>query len=155
MQAVAHGSATAAEAAATTGLTASQMAFNAALYACPLTWILVIIIAIIAAIFLVIAAINKATGSSISATGVIAGALAWVGTFLYNNFLSLLDLVLGVINMVANQFISFANFLANVMVDPVGAIIHLFGDMGDGVLGILETIRRSIRMEIQFKHKSR
>lgn len=144
VQAVAHGSATAAEAAATTGLTASQMAFNAALYACPLTWILVIIIAIIAAIFLVIAAINKATGSSISATGVIAGALAWVGTFLYNNFLSLLDLVLGVINMVANQFISFANFLANVMVDPVGAIIHLFGDMGDGVLGILETIASAI-----------
>ena len=64
VQAVAHGSATAAEAAATTGLTASQMAFNAALYACPLTWILVIIIAIIAAIFLVIAAINKATGST-------------------------------------------------------------------------------------------
>ncbi len=144
VRAVAHGSATAAEAAATTGLTASQMAFNAALYACPLTWILVIIIAIIAAIFLVIAAINKATGSSISATGVIAGALAWVGTFLYNNFLSLLDLVLGVINMVANQFISFANFLANVMVDPVGAIIHLFGDMGDGVLGILETIASAI-----------
>lgn len=144
VQAVAHGSATAAEAAATTGLTASQMAFNAALYACPLTWILVIIIAIIAAIFLVIAAINKAAGSSISATGVIAGALAWVGTFLYNNFLSLLDLVLGVINMVANQFISFANFLANVMVDPVGAIIHLFGDMGDGVLGILETIASAI-----------
>ena len=26
------------------------------------------------------------------------------------------------------------------MVDPVGAIIHLFGDMGDVVLGILETI---------------
>lgn len=144
VRAVAHGSATAAEAAATTGLTASQMAFNAALYACPLTWILVIIIAIIAAIFLVIAAINKAAGSSISATGVIAGALAWVGTFLYNNFLSLLDLVLGVINMVANQFISFANFLANVMVDPVGAIIHLFGDMGDGVLGILETIASAI-----------
>lgn len=144
VQAVAHGSATAAEAAATTGLTASQMAFNAALYACPLTLILVIIIAIIAAIFLAIAAINKATGSSISATGVIAGALAWVGTFLYNNFLSLLDLVLGVINMVANQFISFANFLANVMVDPVGAIIHLFGDMGDGVLGILETIASAI-----------
>ena len=144
VQAVAHGSATAAEAAATTGLTASQMAFNAALYACPLTWILVIIIAIIAVLFGVAAAIDYTTESSVSAVGVIAGALAWIGTFLYNNFLSLLDLVLGVINMVANQFISFANFLANVMVDPVGAIIHLFGDMGDGVLGILETIASAI-----------
>lgn len=144
VQAVAHGSATAAEAAATTGLTASQMAFNAALYACPLTWILVIIIAIIAVLFGAAAAIDYTTESSVSAVGVIAGALAWVGTFLYNNFLSLLDLVLGVINMVANQFISFANFLANVMVDPVGAIIHLFGDMGDGVLGILETIASAI-----------
>lgn len=144
VRAVAHGSATAAEAAATTGLTASQMAFNAALYACPLTWILVIIIAIIAVLFGAAAAIDYTTESSVSAVGVIAGALAWVGTFLYNNFLSLLDLVLGVINMVANQFISFANFLANVMVDPVGAIIHLFGDMGDGVLGILETIASAI-----------
>ena len=45
--AVAHGTATAAEAAATTGMTESQIAFNAALYACPITWIVLAVIALI------------------------------------------------------------------------------------------------------------
>lgn len=144
VRAVAHGSATAAEAAATTGLTASQMAFNAALYACPLTWILGIIIIIIAVLFGAVAAINYTTESSVSAVGVIAGALAWVGTFVYNTFLGLLDLVLGFISMLANSFISFANFLANITTDTVGTIIHLFGDMGNCVLYILETIASAI-----------
>lgn len=144
VRAVAHGSATAAEAAATTGLTASQMAFNAALYACPLTWILGIIIIIIAVLFGAVAAINYTTESSVSAVGVIAGALAWVGTFVYNTFLGLLDLVLGFISMLANSFISFANFLSNITTDTVGTIIHLFGDMGNCVLYILETIASAI-----------
>jgi len=73
--AVAHGTATAAEAAATTGMTAAQIGFNVALYACPLTWILGLIIALIASLYIVVAVINKVTGSTISATGMIVGDL--------------------------------------------------------------------------------
>lgn len=141
---IAHGAAITAEMTATTGMTAAQLAFNAALYACPLTWILLIIIAVIAAIFAVIAVINKVTGSSISATGVIVGALTTAVAFIWNLFLALLDLVLAVINHMVNPWIAFANFFANLFNDPIGAIVHLFGDMADSILGILESIAKAL-----------
>jgi len=142
--AVAHGTATAAEAAATTGMTAAQIGFNAALYACPLTWILLIIIAVIAVIYAAVAAINKVTKSTTSATGIIIGAVTVVGSFLWNTVLGLIDLVLGAVNRIANPWIAFANFFGNLFNDPIGAIIHLFGDLADNVLGVVETIASAI-----------
>jgi tape measure domain-containing protein len=129
---------------ATAQATVAQTGFNTALLASPITWILLIIIAIIAAIYAVVAVINKVTGSSISATGVIVGALMSAVAFIWNLFLSLLDLVLGVINAMVNPWIAFANFFANLFNDPIGAIVHLFGDMADSILGILETIAKAI-----------
>ncbi len=142
--AVAHGTATASEAAATTGMTAAQMAFNAALYACPLTWILLLIIAIIAIIYIVIGVINKVTGSSVSATGVIVGALATAGAYIWNGILALLEFVLGVINFLINPFIEIANFIGNVFNNPISSIIYLFQGMADNILGILQKIASGI-----------
>ena len=82
--AVAHGTATAAEAAATTGMTEAQIAFNVALYACPITWIVLAVIALISVIFLVVAAINRVKGTSTSAIGVITGAVATAAAFILN-----------------------------------------------------------------------
>lgn len=129
---------------ATFAETAAQYGLNAALLACPLTWILVIIIAVIAAIYAAVAAINKITGSSISATGIIVGALTTAVAFIWNLFLSLLDLVLGIINYVVNPWIAFANFFGNLFNDPIGAIVHLFGDMADNILGLLESIAKAL-----------
>jgi hypothetical protein len=56
----------------------------------------------------------------------------------------LVDLVLGVVNIFYNKFATFANFFGNLFNDPIGSIIHLFGDMADNVLGILETIASAI-----------
>lgn len=137
---IAHGAAITAEMTATTGMTSAQLAFNAALYACPLTWILLIIIAIIAVVYAVVAAINKVTDSTISATGMIVGVLATAGAFLWNLILGAVDLVLGVVNLLWNRFAMFANFFSNFLNDPIASVIHLFGDMADSVLGILETI---------------
>lgn len=142
--AVAHGTATAAEAAATTGMTTAQVAFNAALYACPLTWILLLIIAIIAIIYIVIGVINKVTGSSISATGIIVGALATAGAFIWDLILGVLELVLGVINYLINPFIEIANFIGNVFTNPVSSIIYLFQGMADNVLAILQKIASAL-----------
>lgn len=129
---------------ATFAATAAQHGFNAALLACPLTWILLIIIAVIAIIYAVIAAINKLQGTSISATGVIVGALMAAVAFIWNLFLSLVDLVLACVNALVNPWISFANFFGNLFNDPIGAIVHLFGDMADSILGILESIAKAI-----------
>ncbi len=99
---IAHGAAITNEMIATTGMTKAQLAFNAALYASPLTWILLIIIAIIAAVYAVIAVINKVTGKTISATGVIAGAFMTAVAFIWNLFLRLADFVLGIIEFIAS-----------------------------------------------------
>ena len=140
----AHAAATGTEASATAAATAAQYGFNTALLACPLTWILLIIIAVIAAIYLVVAAINKATGSTISATGIITGVLSTAGAFIWNLFLALLDLVLGIINVWYSRFAAFANFFANLFNDPIASILYLFGDLADGVLAILEGIASAI-----------
>ena len=128
----------------TAAASAAQFVYNSALLACPLTWILMIIIAVIAAIYAVIGVINKVTGSTISATGVIFGAIAAVVAAIWNIFLGLVDLVMGIISAFINKWAMFANFFANVFNDPIGSIIHLFGDMADNVLGVVETIAKAL-----------
>lgn len=140
IKSVAHGAAITAEMTATTGMTAAQLKFNAALLSCPLTWILLIIIAVIVAIYAIVAAINKVTGSTTSATGIIMGALNTAVAFIWNLFLGLLDLVLGIINFWVNKFVLFGNFLANVFQNPISSVIYLFQGMADAVLGVLEKI---------------
>ena len=129
---------------ATFAATAAQHGFNAALLACPITWIIVSIIAVIALIYAVIAAINKIQGTSISATGVIMGVLAAAGAFIWNLFLGIVELGLGVVNALGNMWVDFANFFANIFNDPIGAIISAFGSLADSVLGILDSIARAI-----------
>ena len=84
ISAVMHGAAITEEMVATTGMTSAQLAFNAALYACPLTWIILLIIAIIALFYIVIAVINNICDTQISATGIIMGTLATIGAYLFN-----------------------------------------------------------------------
>ena len=140
----AHAAATGAEASATAIATAAQYGFNTALLACPITWILLGIIAVIAAVYLIIAAINKLTGSTISATGVLMGALASAAAFVWNLFLAVLDVAFGVVNALYNYWAAFANFFGNLFNDPIAAILNLFGQMADSVLGILESIANAI-----------
>lgn len=142
--AVAHGDAITSEMLATVGMTEAQLAFNAALYACPITWIIIAIIAIIAIIYAVIAVINKVAETSISATGVIAGAFATVGAVIGNILLGIVDIALGVVETIINRFIDLANFLGNVFNDPVTSIIKLFENMLDSVLNIIQHIASAL-----------
>lgn len=129
-----------AEAIATAEATVAQAGFNTALYACPLTWIIIAIIAIIALIYIIVAAINKLTGSTISATGIIIGAFAVVGAFIWNQIYGLFSFIVGIGVELYNLIASFANFFGNVFNDPVGAIVHLFVDLFDFILGIVESV---------------
>ncbi len=135
-----HAAATMLSTGATFAETAAQYGLNAALMACPLTWIVLLVIALIAIFYAVIAAINKFAGTSISATGIIFGAFAWLGSVIANIFMGLLDLVFGIINAMINPFIKIANFIGNVFTSPVSSIIYLFQGMADGVLATLEKI---------------
>ena len=114
--------------------TAAQYGFNAALLACPLTWIVIAIIAVIAAVYALTAAFNKATGASVSATGLIMGAFAVLGAFLINTF----------VVPVQNKFAMFANFIGNLFNDPVAAVKVLFYDMAQTVIGYILNMARAI-----------
>lgn len=140
--AVAHGSMTAAEAAATTGMTAAQIGFNAALYACPLTWILVIIIAVIGAVYLAVAIINKVTGQTISATGVIVGCLNWIWTLIKNVGLQVADFAIGVWNaaqaLIHNLGVGFPNLWADLQTGFLGFVTMVL----NGVKAVADAINR-------------
>ena len=129
---------------ATFAQTAAQYGLNAAILASPITWVLLVIIAIIAAIYAVVAAINKVTGSTLSATGIIVGALAVAAAFIANIFISLVNFVIDAFTGVWNFIAIFANFFANAFNDPVGANVRLFFDLADTVLSILQSIAGAI-----------
>lgn len=132
------------QAGATFTATAAQYGLNAALHACPLTWIILLIIALIVIFYAAVAAVNHFAGTSVSATGIIFGAFAVLGAFLWNLFLGIFDLILGVINALVNPFIKFANFIGNVFNNPVSSIIYLFQGMADGILAILEKVASAL-----------
>lgn len=132
------------QAGATFTATAAQYGLNAALYACPLTWIIILIIALIALFYAAVAAINHFAGTSVSATGIIAGAFMVALAFIGNLFVGLWNLIIDVVAAIWNVIASVAEFLANVFNDPIGSVVRLFAGMADAVLGILQGIAKAI-----------
>lgn len=129
--------------------TVAQNGLNAAIMACPITWIVLAIIAVIAAIYAIIAAINKLTGESYSATSLICGAFALAGATIWNIFVGLSNLIIGIGVELWNLIAVFANFFANVFNDPVGAIINLFMGMLDFIIGIVQAAAKLIDSVLQ------
>lgn len=128
------GGQTLAEAAATTTATGAQIGLNAALLACPLTWIIIAIIAVIAIIYMVVAAINHFKDASISGTGVVAGIFATLGAQILNVF----------IIPVINAFVNFANLFANFFKSPVASVQIMFLEMAQNVIGYVMNIATAI-----------
>ena len=139
-----HVAALAAQTGATISATAAQMGLNGAMYACPIVWIIVLIIALIALFYAAVAAVNKFAGTSVSATGIICGVFMVAAAFIGNLFVALINFVIDLFVTLWNFIAVFANFFANVFNDPVGAIARLFFDLADTVLGILETLAFAI-----------
>lgn len=129
---------------ATFTYTAAQHGLNAALYACPLTWYILLIIALIALFYAAVAAVNKFAGTSVSATGIIVGAFMAALAFIGNLFVGLWNLIVDVAASIWDVIATVAEFLANVFNDPIGSIVRLFAGMADAVLGILQGIAKAI-----------
>lgn len=139
-----HAAATGALTAATAAEIAAQNGLNAALYACPIVWIIVLIIALIALFYAAVAAVNKFAGTSVSATGIICGAFMVALAFIGNIFIALWNLVVDVFVLIYNLVATVANFIGNVFTDPIGAVCRLFFDLADTVLGILQALASAI-----------
>lgn len=102
----------------TMAATAAQMGYNGALYACPVVWIIMLLIALIAIIFAVCNAIAKMTGIANSGFGVITGGVNVVIQFFKNLGLTVANIALGIGNAVAalasNMMTAFHNAICNV-----------------------------------------
>lgn len=92
----AHAAATRGEASATAAATAKQYSLNTALLSCPLTWIVIAIIALIAVIISLCSWIAKATGVANSWFGVLMGGIFVIWDFFKNLGLSIANIALGI-----------------------------------------------------------
>lgn len=136
----------------TAAASAAVFTFNSALLASPITWIIMLIVVVIGLLYGVVAIINKVTGSSISATGLICGAIAVAGAFIGNTVIGLLNALiqyiwaifvapfLGIVEWILNVcnggFNSFGDAVANL----IGQIIGWFLNLGKVVTTIIDAI---------------
>ncbi len=131
---LANAGAYSAETVATASATVAQASFNTALLACPITWIIILIIALIAIFYMAVGAINKFAGTSVSATGLIAGAFAMLAASVVNIF------VVPTWNAIA----TLVNFIGNVFNNPIAAVTVLFYDMCLTVIGYIANLAHAI-----------
>ena len=116
---------------ATFAATVQQYGLNAALLACPITWIVAGIIAVITVIYLVVAAINKAKNTTISATGVVLGVLATAGAIVLNTIIGVINAAIQAVwTLFVEPFISVIEWVLN-------AVNGGFDSLGDAVKNLL------------------
>lgn len=136
----------------TAAASAAQFVYNSALLACPLTWIVLAIIAVITAIYLAVAAFNRLAGASVSATGMIVGVIFAAGATIANFVISILNALIQavwtifaqpfvsaiewVINAANGGFNSFGGMVANL----IGQITGWFLQLGKVVTRIIDAI---------------
>jgi len=119
---------------ATFAQSVAQNGLNKALLACPLTWILLIIVGLVAVFYAVIAAVNKFVGTTLSATGIIIGALAMLGAFLWNAFIGIVNGIIQLFwTLFITPFISIMEWVVNIAMGG-------FNSFGDGVANLLGQI---------------
>lgn len=110
-------------AASTVAATVAQWSLNAAMLACPATWVALAIMGIVAALYFVIDMYNEWAGTTYTVVGVIAGVFGALWAAIYNQ-----------IAFVWNIFIIFANFIATVFNNPAKAIKNLFGSLWNNLV---------------------
>lgn len=114
---------------------ASMQAFyNDVMAANPIALTAAAVLVLVAALYGGVAAFNKLTGSSISATGIITGAFTTMGAFILN----------GTLVPLHNGFAAFVNFLGNAFNDPITAIDVLFYDMSITILKYVQNVAQGL-----------
>lgn len=121
---------------------AAQKGFNAALLACPITWIVIAIVALIAVIIALVVWFAKTSGAADSAFGVICGGVMVVITFFKNLGLAVANIALGIWNAlgacVNNIFTAFHNVICSVQSMWYGLLATVL----DVVVGICNALNK-------------
>lgn len=145
-----HAAATAMEAGATFTATVAQQGLNAALLACPLTWIILLIIAVIAAIYAACAAVAKFTGIANSGFGVICGGIMVVIAFFKNLGLSVANIALGIWNALGACASNIGTAFHNVISNVQGWFYNLLSTALTVVAGICEALNKLPFVEFDY-----
>lgn len=122
----------------------AQLGLNGALYACPLVWIVGLMLLLVGVFYAAVAVVNHLASTSISATGLICGAVAAAGAFIINIFIGLWNGLVGIVVDLINVCISFAEFFANFLNNPVLAIMRLIADLANFVIGVMQSLAKVI-----------
>ena len=131
--------------------TAAQYGLNAALLACPITWIVLGIAAIIAIIYAVVAAINHFAGTSFSVTGAIAAAVMTMVALIWNAFVGLItgmaqfldifsNIVVSVVEWFYNAFNGGFTSVGGAAANLIGQLISWFLQLGKVVTTIIDAM---------------
>lgn len=141
----------AAETVAIIALTLAQEGFNAALAACPITWIIIGIIALIAVIMALINHFYGASGAANNAFSAICGSVAVMAAFVKNTVVGLINACLQLVYSFSEPFISIVEWILNVanggfnsfgdaVANLIGQIISWFLSLGQVVTKIIDAI---------------
>ncbi|HBF0317610.1 TPA: tape measure protein [Clostridioides difficile] len=112
---------------------AAQYGLNAALYACPLTWIVLGFIAVIAVVFVAVAAINKFAGTSLTVLGVIVGAVFAAVAAIQNVMIWLLNGCIAVNEGITNGWNQCVYLMKQAIAKGVIFIIEKMASLNDSV----------------------
>lgn len=116
---------------------AATLLFNSALMACPVTWIVMGFGILIGVLYAGVAAYNKFTNSSVSATGIVTGAVGIMVAVVSNQFIFMQNIIASV-----------ANFVGNVFNNPTAAVKILFYDMAMTCIGYIISMAKGIESVI-------
>ena len=104
---------------ATGTATTAQRGLNTAMYACPLTWIVLMIVAVILAVYGAVAAFNKFCRAHLCQQRVILlGAIMFALYSIYNIFGAVWNFIIDLVVIVWNLIAAFANFLEMFLMIP-------------------------------------
>lgn len=135
---------TAALTGSTMAATAAQMGYNGALYACPIVWIIILIIALIAIFYAAVAVVNHFAGTTTSATGLICGAFATALAFIGNLFIGAVNTIIGIGVTLWNLIANFVNAFALIFNNPIAGIEALFLSLFNFIVEVIESAARML-----------
>lgn len=127
---------------ATAAHTVAQYGLNAAMLACPLTWIVAGIVALIGVFYLAVAAVNKFAGTSLSATEMIGAGIGWlvgviVGAFsnawnvIQQMWYGLVGVWYDIIASLDEGWHNLCNSIYNGMVDAINGVFSVWNKLID------------------------
>ncbi|HBF0235988.1 tape measure protein [Clostridioides difficile] len=118
---------------ATLSATIATWGLNAALLACPITWVVLGILAFVVVVFVAVAAVNKFAGTSLTALGVIVGAVFAAVAAIQNVMIWLLNGCIAVNEGITNGWNQCVYLMKQAIAKGVIFIIEKMASLNDSV----------------------